>query len=69
MEETIIQLYRKGITTREIADLIKRMYGQHYSATTVSKLAKLLDKNVQALHQRQVKPKYMAVYCDSLWPR
>ena len=65
LEETIIQLYRKGITTREIADLIERMYGHHYSATTVSNLAKLLDKDVQAFHQRQVKPKYVAVYCDA----
>mgnify|MGYP001100413004 FL=1 len=29
LENTIIQLYKKGITTREIADLIERMYGQH----------------------------------------
>lgn len=65
LEETIIQLYRKGITTREIADLIERMYGQHYSPTTVSNLAKLLDQDVQAFHQRQVKPKYVAVYCDA----
>lgn len=39
LEETIIRLYRKGITTREISDLIERMYGHHYSAATVSNLA------------------------------
>ncbi len=48
LEATIIQLYQKGITTREIADLVERMYGQHYSAVTVSNLAKLIDKDVQA---------------------
>ena len=65
LENTIIQLYKKGITTREIADLIERMYGQHYSAATISNLAKLLDKDVQAFHQRQVKSKYVAIYCDA----
>ena len=67
LEETIIQLYQKGITTREISDLIERMYGQHYSAATVSNIAKLLDKDVQAFHQRQVKPNYVAVYCDATY--
>jgi transposase-like protein len=28
----VIKLYSKGVTTREIADLIEKMYGSHYSA-------------------------------------
>ena len=36
LETTIITLYRKGITTREIADLIEKLYGHHYSPATVS---------------------------------
>ena len=43
------------------------MYGQHYSASTVSNIAKPLDKDVQAFHQRQVKPNYVAVYCDATY--
>jgi len=31
LEKTVIQLYSKGVTTREIADLIEKMYGQYYS--------------------------------------
>ena len=31
LENMIIKLYSKGITTREIADLIEKMYGSHYS--------------------------------------
>ena len=34
LETTIIQLYSKGVTTREIADLIEKMYGSYYSPTT-----------------------------------
>ena len=30
LETTIIQLYKKGITTREISDLIEKMYGHYY---------------------------------------
>lgn len=31
LEETVIQLYRKGITTAEIADMIEKMYGAQYT--------------------------------------
>lgn len=65
LEQTILHLYGKGITTREIADLIEKMYGHHYSPATVSNLAKLVDKDVQAFHQRQVKSKYVVVYGDA----
>ncbi|MFD1410203.1 transposase [Lapidilactobacillus gannanensis] len=41
LETTIIQLYEKGITTREIADLIEKMYGTHYSPTTISRECKI----------------------------
>ena len=40
LETTIITLYRKGITTREIADLIEKIYGHHYSPATMSNISK-----------------------------
>ena len=67
LEQTIIQLYRKGITTREISDLVEKMYGHHYSAMTISNMAKLIDKDVQAFHTRIVKPNYVAIYCDATY--
>ena len=47
LETTVIQLYEKGITTREIADLIEKMYGAHYSPTTVSNITKIVDEQVE----------------------
>lgn len=67
LERTVIQLYQKGITTREIADLIEKMYGHHYSATTISNIAGLLDNDVKAFHARTVKPRLVAVYCDATY--
>ena len=36
LETTIVEFYKHGITTREIADLIEKMYGQYYSPQTIS---------------------------------
>ncbi|MCD5516891.1 transposase, partial [Lactobacillus delbrueckii subsp. lactis] len=40
IESTVIQLYSHGVTTREISDLIEKMYGSYYSAGTVSNISK-----------------------------
>ena len=67
LETTIIQLYRKGITTREISDLIEKMYGHHYSAQTVSNIAQSVTSQVKAFHSRTVSDKYAVIYCDATY--
>ena len=65
LETTIMQLYKKGITTREVADLIERMYGHYYSPATISNITKLVDKDVKAFHNRPIKQRYVVIYCDA----
>ena len=67
LETTVIQLYRKGITTREIADLIEKMYGHHYSPATVSNITKTVEEQVEKFHNRQVVDRYAVIYCDATY--
>jgi transposase-like protein len=61
LETTIIQLYSKGVTTREIADLIEKMYGSYYSPTTVSNITAQVTKQIEAFHQRTIKANYVCL--------
>jgi len=36
LEDMVIHLYRRGITTREIAELMEKMYGHYYTPATTS---------------------------------
>ncbi|MCD8087512.1 MAG: IS256 family transposase [Oscillospiraceae bacterium] len=67
LETTIIQLYRKGISTREISDLIEKMYGHHYTPTTVSNIARTVKGQVDEFHSRNVSARYAVVYCDATY--
>lgn len=68
LEETIIKLYEKGITTREIADLIEKMYGAHYSATTVSNITSIINDQVTAFHDRQFNcADYVCLFLDATY--
>lgn len=41
------------------------MYGHNYSVSIISNISKLVDKDVKAFNQRQVKDKYTGIYCDA----
>ena len=67
LETTVIQLYTKGITTAEIAELIEKMYGTHYSKSTVSNMTKAVDEQVQAFQQRRLASQYASVFYDATY--
>jgi len=67
LETAIIKLYSKGITTREIADIIEHMYGHNYSPATVSNLARSMDNFVKEFHERRLEERYVVLYMDATY--
>ena len=67
LEQTVIQLYKRGITTREIAELIEKMYGQFYSPQTISNITRSVEGQVEAFHSRDVNSRYSVIFCDATY--
>lgn len=67
LEQTVIQLYQKGITTSEIADLIEKMYGTYYTPQTISNLTQVVDEQVHAFKQRPLAKQYAVIYLDATY--
>lgn len=68
LEEMVIKLYEKGITTREIADLIEKMYGSHYCATTISNMTKVVEGQVEAFHERHfTESNFVCLFIDATY--
>ncbi|TKO83659.1 IS256 family transposase, partial [Enterococcus faecium] len=67
LEETVIHLFRKGITMSEIADLIEKMYGHHYTPQTMSNMTKVLTEEVNAFKVRTLNDKYVAIFMDATY--
>lgn len=55
------------MTTREIADLIKKMYGAHYRPQTISNMSQALEEQVYTFHHRRVQPHYCVLFLDVTW--
>jgi len=67
LETTILQLYSKGITTSEIADLIEKMYGHAYLPQTISNITKAAEEYVEEFHNRKLNKRYVVIYCDATY--
>ncbi|MBK4794429.1 IS256 family transposase [Enterococcus faecium] len=67
LEETIIHLFRKGVTMSEIADLIEKMYGHHYTPQTLSNMTKIFSEEVAAFKERALHDRYVAIYLDATY--
>jgi len=67
LETTILQLYSKGITTAEIADLIEKMYGHSYLPQTISNITKAAEEYVEEFHKRKLNKRYVVIYCDATY--
>jgi putative transposase len=65
-DEKILALYAKGMTTRDIQELVKELYGVEVSPTLVSEITADLDAEVSAWRQRRLDAVWPIVYLDGI---
>lgn len=66
MDDQILTLYAKGLTTREIVDAFKEMYDADVSATLISKVTDRVLEQVTAWQSRPLDSIYPIVYLDCI---
>ncbi|MFW6238435.1 MAG: IS256 family transposase [Halanaerobiales bacterium] len=66
LEEMIINLYANGVSTRDIADIIEKLYGSHYSASTVSNITEVALEELENWHNRPLKKRYSVIFIDGM---
>lgn len=65
-DEKILALYAKGMTTRDIQDIVHDLYGVEISPALVSEITADLDAEVAAWRNRVVDPVWPIVYFDGI---
>jgi transposase-like protein len=65
-DEKILALYAKGMTTRDIQDLVKELYGVDVSPTLVSRITEDLDAEAIAWRTRRLDAVWPIVYLDGI---
>lgn len=65
-DEKILALYAKGLTTRDIQDIVKELYGVEISPTLISQITEDLDAEVKTWQTRRLDAVYPIVFLDGI---
>lgn len=65
-DEKILALYAKGMTTRDIQEIVRELYGVEVSATLISEITLDLDQEVSAWRARPLEAVCPIVYFDGI---
>jgi transposase-like protein len=67
LEEKIINLYSKGISTRDIQDTMQDLYGIDVSAATISTITDKVWSLVEEWQNRPLERSYPIIYLDGVY--
>jgi len=65
-DEKILALYAKGMTTRDIQELVKQLYDVEVSPTLISEITADLDEDVKAWQTRRLEAAFPILFLDGL---
>lgn len=65
-DEKILTLYAKGLTTRDIQDVVQELYGVEVSPSLISEVTAGLDAEVTAWRSRRLDAVWPIVYLDGI---
>jgi putative transposase len=66
LEQVILHLYAKGMSTEDISDYMERIYGVAYSASAISTITNHLMSDIDQWHQRPLEKVYPIVWLDAI---
>src|SRR5215510_12443647 len=64
--DKVLALYAKGLTTRDIQDVVQELYGVEVSATLISEITADLDGEVSLWRNRRLEAVWPIVYFDGI---
>jgi len=63
---TLMKMFLKGVSTREVGNVIEPLLGVTYSASTISNITKTLDAEVKTFHSKKLEDKYSYLFLDGI---
>jgi putative transposase len=66
VNEVVCNAFLRGISTREVASVLKPILGTPISASSVSRITKSLNAKVKEFHQRKLLDEYQFLFLDGI---
>jgi len=69
LHDLSFMLYSKGLTTRDIGEVLDLIYGKNYSKSTISNINTSFYGQMEDWRNRELDQEYLAVYIDAIWEK
>ena len=66
LKEVSFQMYSKGLTTRDISEVMETIYDSHFSKSKVSNISQSFYEQMETWRNRTLDSHYLAFYIDGL---
>ena len=66
IEDLSFELYGNGLTTSQIGNVMKKIYGKYYSKSAISNITSTFYNQMQVWRERPLDSTYLAVYIDAI---
>jgi len=66
VHELVREAFLRGISTRQVGEVLEPILGEAYSAQTVSRIVQGLDRAVAAYHRRRLRDEYVYLFLDGV---
>ena len=66
IKDLCFELYGKGLTTREIEDVVEKIYGKQYSKSSISRITTDFSKLIESWLERTLEAYYPIIYIDAI---
>jgi len=66
VNELVREAFLRGISTRQVGEVLEPILGEAYSAQTVSRIVQGLDLAVAAYHRRRLREEYVYLFLDGV---
>ena len=67
VEAKAVEMFLKGVSTRQVGELLDGLVGVSMSAAKVSRLTKQLDAEVSRFHRSPLEDRYRYLFLDAIW--
>jgi len=67
IDELIISLYSKGISTRKMSEILESIFQNRYSRSSISRITEITIEEVKRFQNRPLYGRYIAIFLDALF--
>lgn len=67
VEDMVLSLYARGMSTRDIGSHLEEIYGSRVSAATISRVTDVIADEITHWQSRPLEEVYPIVYIDAIW--